>query len=112
MPTTETTADAPGEMHTLTVLDGAKGEHTLEVEHGTSLREAMRTHGVSPHGPITEVVNCGGRGHCTLCRVEIVSGAPEPTQWLDETLAEHDWGRLACVIPIRHDMTVRLTQPF
>jgi ferredoxin len=102
--------DAPGETHTLTVLDDDE-EHTLEVRHGTTLRAAMRTYGVSPHGPVTEVVNCGGQGHCTLCRVEIVDGAPEPTQWLDEALAEHDWGRLACAVSVRHDMTVRLVQP-
>jgi ferredoxin len=96
--------------HTLVVLDG-DDTHAITVAHGVSLRRALQNHDLSPHGLVTEWVNCRGQGHCTACRVCIDDGAPEPEQWLDAKLDDADLGRLACMIDVTHDMTVRLVQP-
>lgn len=98
-PTTDT--------HTITVQTEAD-QHKIEVEPGITLRQALRRHGHSPHNAVTDIANCGGRGHCGLCVVEIVEGAPPPTQALDSTLSGMGVGRLSCLVTVDHDMTVRL----
>lgn len=93
--------------HTLTVQ--ANGDlHEIDVEPGITLREALRRHGLSPHNTVTEMANCGGRGHCGLCLVEIVDGAPPPSQALDDTLSSMGLGRLSCLTTVEDDMVVRL----
>lgn len=93
--------------HTVVVhTDGAR--HEMDVEDGKSLRTALWEHDLSPHDAVTEYVNCGGRGHCATCAVEIIEGAPEADQWLDAALEATGVGRASCEVEVDRDMTVRL----
>jgi ferredoxin len=93
--------------HTITVHTD-QGRYELTVDDGIPLRQALRRHDLSPHDPVTDVVNCGGRGHCGLCVVEILEGAPPSTQALDSTLSGMGVGRLSCLVTVDRDMTVQL----
>lgn len=93
--------------HTVAVKDGDTW-HDLEVEHGRSLRSALREHNLSPHGWLTRHLNCDGQGHCSACAVEVEVGAGKPDQWLDRLLDENDIGRLSCQIDVTEDMAVRV----
>lgn len=93
--------------HTITVCtDGERQD--VEVERGLTLRQALRNHDLSPHSALTDVANCGGHGHCGLCTVEVLEGAPPPTQTLDRALDGMGMGRLSCLVTVEGDMTVRL----
>jgi ferredoxin len=100
-------ADSASSTHTITVQT-EEGGREFEAESGISLRQALRRHGHSPHNAVTDIANCGGRGHCGLCTVEILTGAPPPTQALDRTLSGMGVGRLSCLVTVDRDMTVRL----
>jgi len=100
-------ADSASPTHTITVQTEGGGRE-FEAESGISLRQALRRHGHSPHNAVTDIANCGGRGHCGLCVVEILKGAPPPTQALDRTLSGMGVGRLSCLVTVDRDMTVRL----
>ncbi|MEF8816274.1 MAG: 2Fe-2S iron-sulfur cluster-binding protein [Salinibacter sp.] len=93
--------------HTITV-HAEDGRHDIEAEAGITLRQALRRHGLSPHNAVTDIANCGGRGHCGLCTVEILEGAPPPTQALDSTLDGVGLGRLSCLVTVDREMTVQL----
>ena len=93
--------------HTITVHT-EDGRHEVEAEPGITLRQALRRHGLSPHNAVTDVANCGGRGHCGLCAVDILEGAPPPDQVLDSALDGMGVGRLSCLVTVEHDMTVQL----
>lgn len=82
--------------------------HDLEVEHGRSLRAVLRENKLSPHGWLTQHLNCDGQGHCSACAVEVDVGAEEPDQWLDRFLDENGAGRLSCQITVTQDMSVRV----
>jgi ferredoxin len=103
----DSTADASATTHTVTVCTG-QDRHEIDVEPEVTLRQALRRHGFSPHNTVTEVANCGGRGHCGLCLVEITDGAPTPSQALDDTLSGMGMGRLSCLVTVDRDMTVQL----
>lgn len=91
----------------VTVIDGDE-EWTVDVERGANLRRALTENGFDVYGTVSRYANCGGRGLCGTCGVEIREGAPEPTQWHDE--AAEDWGypRLSCQIAVEEPMTVAL----
>ena len=93
--------------HTVSVYDGAEW-HELEVSHGRTLRAALWEHELSPHGALTSYLNCGGRGHCAACTVDIEEGAEEPDQWLDTFLHAQGIGRLSCQVNVMQDMVIRL----
>ena len=53
---------------------------------------------------------CGGNARCTTCRVEFVSGEPQPMTNAEKTKIEErslTGIRLSCQIVCDHDMTVR-----
>jgi len=93
--------------HTITVQT-ADDRHEIEAEPGLSLREALCRHGLSPHGAVTEVANCGGQGHCGVCAVEITENAPPSDQWFDQGLEALGGRRLSCQVQVDRDMAVRL----
>jgi len=103
----ESTTDTTTETHTVVVHDDGT-RHEMDVEDGKSLRVALWEHDLSPHDAVTEHVNCGGRGHCATCAVEIIDGAPEADQWLDAALEATGVGRASCEVEVDRDMTVRL----
>ena len=93
--------------HTITV-QSEDNRHEIEAQAGITLRQALRRHGFSPHNAVTDIANCGGRGHCGLCTVDIVEGAPPSTQALDSTLDGMDMGRLSCLVMVDREMTVQM----
>ncbi|MFA1609839.1 2Fe-2S iron-sulfur cluster-binding protein [Halobellus rubicundus] len=90
----------------LTVVDG-DAETVVEVERGANLREALRERGFSVYGTVSRHANCGGRGLCATCTVE-VDPAPEPTHWHDAAAVRFGYPRLSCQITVTEPMTVRL----
>lgn len=101
------TASGIGDTHVVSVHDGSTW-HDVQAEHGQSLRAVLREHDLSPHGWLTEHVNCRGEGHCAACAVEVDIGGGEADQWLDAFLDEKNAGRLACQIEVTEDMAVRV----
>jgi len=95
------------EMHTLKVHDG-EDAHTIQVQHGRTLRTVLFEHDLSPHGWITQHVNCQGQGHCAACTVQVQKGDPDAGQWLDAYLAKQDLGRLSCQVDVTQDLAVRV----
>ncbi len=89
-----------------------KVRRKIEVEPGENLREAAIRHkfGLYPH--IFKVLNCRGRGLCTSCTVEIVSGEVEPmneieTEKLKSQVAKKPGIRLSCQVKVTDNLTVR-----
>lgn len=90
----------------VTVLDGDE-EQTIEVERGDILRDALLEHGFEVYGTVSKYANCGGRGLCATCTVE-VDPAPEPTHWHDAAAVRFGYPRLSCCLTVTEPMTVRL----
>ena len=90
----------------LTVVDG-DDETLFEVERGTVLRDALLERDLPVYGTVSRHVNCGGRGLCATCTVE-VTPAPEPTHWHDAAANRFGYPRLSCQITVEEPMTVRL----
>ena len=90
----------------VTVIDGEE-ETTLSVERGRILRDVLLEHGFEVYGTVSKHANCGGRGLCSTCTVEI-EDAPEPTHWHDAAAVRFGYPRLSCCITVDAPMTVRL----
>ena len=82
-------------------------ETTIEVERGANLRDALLERGFDVYGTLSRHANCGGRGLCSTCTVE-VDPAPEPTHWHDAAAVRFGYPRLSCCIEVEEPMTVRL----
>lgn len=82
-------------------------ETTIDVDPGTNLREALLERGFSVYGTVSRYANCGGRGLCSTCTVE-VDPAPEPTHWHDAAAVRFGYPRLSCCLDVEEPMTVRL----
>lgn len=76
---------------------------TIEVEHGTPLRDVLFTHGVE--------FPCGGRGRCKGCRIRLISGnlpiTPPQEHMLSRKELESGW-RLSCQCKAESDLTIEL----
>jgi ferredoxin len=90
----------------LTIVDG-DDETTVSVERGVVLRDALLERGFPVYGTVSRHANCGGRGLCATCTVE-VDPAPEPTHWHDAAARRFGYPRLSCQIRVDASMTVRL----
>lgn len=82
-------------------------EDRIEVERGRTLRDALLERGYPVYGTVSKHVNCGGRGLCSTCTVE-VDPAPEPTHWHDAAALRFGYPRLSCCIEVNGPVTVRL----
>ena len=89
-----------------------KQKRTLKVESGVNLREAAIAAklGIYPH--IKKLLNCRGRGLCSSCRVEIVSGSVAPRNEIENNnlarpLKKNPNLRLACQITVEDNLVVR-----
>jgi ferredoxin len=89
-----------------------KQNRTIKVEPGTNLREVAISNkiGIYPH--IFKLLNCRGRGLCSSCRVEIVSGNVAPRNEVEENnlkkgLAQNPNLRLACQVRVEDNLVVR-----
>ena len=82
-------------------------ETTIEVNRGENLREVLLERGFPVYGTLSQYTNCGGRGLCSTCTVE-VDPAPEPTHWHDAAAVRFGYPRLSCCIVVEEPLTVRL----
>ena len=73
----------------VTVRSG-DGEETIAVERGRTLRDALLAHDFPVYGTLSRHANCGGRGLCATCTVEI-DPAPALTVRL---LDKYVWGQV------------------
>lgn len=83
------------------------GEKSFEVEAGKKLVLAIEDAGIDI------LHRCGGNARCTTCRVQVISGDPEPMGEVErERLArESSLGpdiRLSCQIHVQSDLTVNV----
>jgi ferredoxin len=109
-PSTDTTGEgeAAQTTHTVTVHTDER-TFELDVRHEATLLGALQRNGLSPFNAVSQIVNCGGQGHCGACTVDVVDGAPpEPKSILDAVLSGFDVGRLACQITVDRDMTIQV----
>jgi ferredoxin len=90
----------------VTIITGGE-ETTIEVSRGENLRDALLDRGFSVYGTVSQHANCGGRGLCSTCTVEI-DPAPEPTHWHDAAAVRFGYPRLSCCIEVEEPLTVRL----
>jgi ferredoxin len=90
----------------VTVVDG-ETETTIQVERGRTLRDALLEHGFEVYGTVSRYANCGGRGLCSTCTVE-VDPAPEPTHWHDAAAVRFGYPRLSCCIDVEEPLRVGL----
>jgi ferredoxin len=81
----------------------------IEVEPGRNLREALLERDFPVYGTVSQYANCGGRGLCSTCTVE-VDPAPEPVHWHDAAAVRFGYPRLSCCITVEEPMTVRLLE--
>lgn len=89
------------------VEDGTRT--TIDVEAGTTLRDALLHHGFDVYGSVSKRANCGGRGLCGTCGVR-VDPEPEPEHWHDAAAARFGYPRLSCRITVEAPLTVRLVE--
>lgn len=92
----------------VTVVDGEE-RSTIDVERGRVLRDALLDAGFEVYGSVSKHANCGGRGLCGTCGVD-VEPAPEPTHWHDAAAARFGYPRLSCRIAVAEPLTVRLQE--
>jgi len=97
-----------GETVPVTVVDGDE-ETTVDVERGETLRDALLERGFDVYGSVSTHANCGGRGLCATCTVE-VDPAPDPTHWHDRAAVRFGYPRLSCCIEVEEPMRVRLLE--
>jgi ferredoxin len=95
------------EMVDITVRASDGEETIIAVERGRNLRDALLDHGFPVYGTVSRHANCGGRGLCATCTVE-VDPAPEPTHWHDAAAVRFGYPRLSCQIAVEEPLTVRL----
>jgi ferredoxin len=91
---------------TVTVIDGSESRR-IEVERGRTLRDVLLDHDLPVYGTVSRHANCGGRGLCATCTVE-VDPAPEPEHWHDAAAVRFGYPRLSCCLAVTEPVTVRL----
>ena len=84
----------------------------VEVEPGANLREVAIANRISIYPHIFKLLNCRGRGLCSSCRVEIVSGKVDERNEVEENnlkraLKKNPNLRLACQIEVEDNLVVR-----
>jgi ferredoxin len=82
--------------------------HVLSVPKGANLRQVLLEACLSPYAPITQKLNCGGRGLCATCGVWLEDDKPAPAHWHDHLAQRFGYPRLSCQISVEEEMTVRL----
>lgn len=97
----------------ITFVDpGGKVRRKIKVEPGENLRQAAikNRFGIYPH--VFKILNCRGRGLCTSCAVEIVSGDVAPRNDLENDKLKSRIGskpnlRLACQVSVAGNLVVK-----
>lgn len=102
--------ETDAETHAVEIRDGDE-THWVTAEDGANLRDILIESEHSPHGAVTDWINCQGSGMCALCHVEVEAAASEPplptadapVDAVAQTLAGR---RLACQIEVDRDLIV------
>ena len=86
-----------------------KENRTIEAEEGENLREVSIRNKFSIYPHITKILNCRGRGLCTACTVQVLSGKLEPRNEVetDKLQKKPDDFRMACQVSITDNLAVR-----
>ena len=86
-----------------------KENRTIEAEEGENLREASIRNKFSIYPHVTKILNCRGRGLCTACTVQVLSGKLEPRNDVetDKLKKKPDDFRMACQVSITDNLVVR-----
>ena len=86
-----------------------KENRTIEAEEGENLREASIRNKFSIYPHITKILNCRGRGLCTACTVQVLSGKLEPRNEIetDKLDKKPEDFRMACQVAITDNLVVR-----
>ena len=82
------------------------------MEPGVNLREAAIAAKLSIYPHIKKILNCRGRGLCSSCRVEIVSGQVADRNEIEnnnlsKALKKNPNLRLCCQITVEDNLVVR-----
>ena len=85
---------------------------TIQVEPGGNLREAAIEAKLGIYAHIFKLLNCRGRGLCSSCRVEILSGQVADrneveNKKLAKALQKNPNLRLSCQITVENNLVVR-----
>lgn len=80
----------------------------FSVPRGEMLRTVLLKNDLSPYGPYTQKLNCGGNGICATCGILPIEGIPEAKHWHDRLAAKYGYPRLACQIEVNAPMSIRL----
>lgn len=94
-----------------------KVRRKVQAESGSNLRETAIKNKVSLYPHLFKVLNCRGRGLCTSCVVEIVSGDVSPrneieTEKLKSKVQIKPNIRLACQVSVTGDLVVKTQNSF
>ena len=86
-----------------------KENRTIEAEEGENLREVSIRNKFSIYPHITKILNCRGRGLCTACTVQVLSGKLETRNEIetDKLNKKPDDFRMACQVAITDNLVVR-----
>ncbi len=92
----------------VTVVRGDE-QTVIEAKEGAVLRDLLLEHGFPVYGSISQHANCGGRGPCGTCGVELTP-PPEPVHWHDSAAAQFGYPRLSCCVTVSEPITVKLVE--
>ena len=86
-----------------------KENRTIEVEEGENLREAAIRNKFSIYPHFTKILNCRGRGLCTACTVQVLSGNIDSRNETETNKLgkKTDDFRMACQVAATDDLVVR-----
>ena len=86
-----------------------KENRTIEIEEGENLREAAIQNKFSIYPHITKILNCRGRGLCTACTVQVLSGKIEPRNEteIEKLSKKPDDFRMACQVSVTDNLVIR-----
>ena len=89
-----------------------KQKRTIQAQPGETIREAAIRNKLSIYPHILKILNCRGRGLCTSCPVEIMSGNVDSrndteNNSLAKKLKKNPNIRLACQIEVKDNLVVQ-----
>lgn len=92
-----------------------KVRRKIQAESGENLRAAAIRNKFSLYPHVKKILNCRGRGLCTSCVVEIVSGAVAPKGEIETDKLKSKTSpalRLACQVAVTDNLVVKTQSSF
>jgi len=78
------------------------------VSRGANLRTVLLENNYPVYGKLSNHINCGGRGLCATCGIEILRPEIEPMHWHDKLAKSYRYLRLSCQITVEFDLEIRI----